>query len=158
MIQTYGLHWHAERVFWGRPNVPGELLGAASRSAKARPIDFRFQRGIYALYAGYELVYVGQTGAGNDRLFKRLKDHRRDHLSERWDRFSWFGTQWVTKSGELSADTARLGNSVEATLNILEAVGIAIAEPRLNLQRGKWGEATKYFQWWERQEDEDSEE
>lgn len=72
---------------------PGKLLGAASRSSKAHPVDFRVQRGIYALYADYELVYVGQTGSGDDRLFKRLKSHRNDHLSERWNRFSWFGTQ-----------------------------------------------------------------
>lgn len=158
MIQSYGLHWHIERVFWGRPNMAGSLLGAASRSSRARAVDFRNQRGIYALYADYELVYVGQTGAGSDRLFSRLKTHKSDHLSERWNRFSWFGTQWVTKAGELSADTAAVSQSVEATLNILEAVAIGISEPRLNLQRGKWGEATKYFQWWERSADEDEEE
>jgi hypothetical protein len=39
---------------------------------------------------------------------------------------------------------------VEAALNILEAVSIALSEPRLNLQRGKWGDATQYFQWWDR--------
>lgn len=158
MIQSYGLHWRIDRVFWGRPNTSGTLLGAASRSPKARPVDFRRQRGIYALYADYELVYVGQTGAGNDRLFKRLKDHKNDHLSERWNRFSWFGTQWVTSiTGKLSADKAKVGGSVEATLNILESVSIAIAEPRLNLQRGKWSDATKYFQWWERSESETEE-
>jgi len=98
VIQSYGVHWHIDRVFWGRP---GTLLGAASRSPKARPVDFRYQRGIYALYADYELVYVGQTGAKNDRLFNRLKCHKQDHLSERWNRFSWFGTQWVTTAGNL---------------------------------------------------------
>jgi hypothetical protein len=154
MILSYGVHWHVDRVFWGRP---GTLLGAASRSPRARPVDFRYQRGIYALYADYELVYVGQTGAGNDRLFNRLKAHKNDHLSERWNRFSWFGTQWVTTSGKLSADTAHVKESVEATLNILEAVAIAIAEPRLNLQRGKWSDATKYFQWWDRSEDDEEE-
>lgn len=152
MIQSYGVHWNIERVFWGRPNVAGTLLGAASQSQKARSVDFRNQRGIYALYADYDLVYVGQTGAGSDRLFNRLKCHKTDHLSERWNRFSWFGTQWVTKTGELSVDTASVSQSIEATLNILEAVSIAIAEPRLNLQRGKWSESTKYFQWSERQD------
>lgn len=146
MIEAYGVHWKKDEVFWGRPNNSGTLLGAASRSAKAKPVDFRDQRGIYALYADYELVYIGQTGAGDDRLFKRLKAHTTDHLSERWNRFSWFGTQWVTKSSVLSADTAKIASSVEATLNILEAVSIAIAEPRLNLQRGRWGEVTQYFQ------------
>ena len=122
-------------------------MGAASVSAKAKPINFRRQRGIYALYADYELVYLGQTGAGDQRLWGRLRAHKRDHLADRWNRFSWFGTQWVTTAGTLSADTGAKTESIAATLNILEAVSIAIAEPRLNLQRGKWGDATKYFQW-----------
>ncbi len=155
MIQSFGLHWREDRVFWGRPKVAGTLLGAASRSPRARPVDFRLQRGIYVLYADYDLIYVGQTGAGNDRLFNRLKAHRSDHLSERWNRFSWFGTQWVTKSNSLSTDTASVSQSVEAALNTLEAVSIAVSEPRLNLQRGKWGEATQYFQFWEREDDEE---
>jgi hypothetical protein len=57
----------------------------------------------------------------------------------------------VTQSGELSIDTLAVHQSIEAALNMLEAVSIAITEPRLNLQRGKWGEATQYFQWRERQ-------
>ncbi len=123
MIQSYGLHWRNDRVFWGRPKVAGTLLGAASRSPKAKPVDFREQRGIYALFANYELVYVGQTGAGTDRLFNRLKAHRSDHLSERWNRFSWFGTQWITKAQALSSDTAAVKKlPLDATLNILEAV------------------------------------
>jgi hypothetical protein len=158
MIRSYGLHWHVDRVFWGKPKSAGTLLGAASRSPRARAVDFRRQRGIYALYADYELVYAGQTGASNQRLFGRLKAHRIDHLSERWNRFSWFGTQWVTQSNELSMDTAAVHQTVEAALNMLEAVSIAIGEPRLNLQRGRWGEATQYFQWWERGTNVDDEE
>lgn len=152
MIRSYGLHWTIERVDWGKPGVgnSGTLLGAATRSRNAKPVDFRHQRGIYVLYADYELVYVGQTGAGNDRLFKRLKRHRNDHLSERWNRFSWFGTQWVTKANRLSEDTAAVAQTVEAALNILESVSIAISEPKFNLQRGRWGEARKYFQYWKR--------
>lgn len=159
MISSYGLHWTVDRVSWGKPGVgnSGTLLGAATPSRKAKAVDFRDQRGIYALYADYELVYVGQTGAGGDRLFKRLKAHRRDHLSERWNRFSWFGTQWVTKKNLLSTDTAKVSQSVEAALNILEAVAIAISEPKLNLQRGRWSDAKKYFQYWERGENEQDE-
>ena len=128
MIRSYGVHWRADRVNWGKqgPNNRGTLLGAASKSARAISVDFRRQRGIYALYADYELVYVGQTGSGSDRLFKRLKAHRFDHLSERWNRFSWFGTQWVTQQHKLSMDTAALHEAVEAGLNIMEAVSIAM--------------------------------
>lgn len=160
MIHSYGLHWAIERVDWGKPGNGnfGTLLGAATRSKKAKPVDFRTQRGIYVLYADYELVYVGQTGAGRDRLFKRLKQHRNDHLSERWNRFSWFGTQWVTKKHELSEDTAKVSQTVEEALNTLESVSIAISEPKLNLQRGRWGKTKKYFQYWERTEGEFEEE
>jgi len=153
MIKSYGLHWSTDKVSWGQQGILGTLLGAASRSSKARSVDFRNQRGIYVLYANYDLVYVGQTGAGSDRLFKRLKTHKSDHLSERWNRFSWFGTQWVTKANQLSTDTAAVSQTVEATLNILEAVSIAISEPRLNLQRGKWSDATQYFQYEESSEE-----
>ena len=55
-------------------------------------------------------------------------------------------------------DTAAVHQTVEAALNMLEAVSIAIAEPRLNLQRGRWGDTTKYFQYWERTEEESEEE
>lgn len=146
MIQTFGLHWHINKVFWGRQNNPGSLRGAASHSQNAIPVEFREQRGIYALYADYDLVYVGQTGAGDDRLFKRLRTHRSDHLAERWNRFSWFGTQWVTLQHRLSTDTAAVHESITVVLNILEAVAIAISEPRLNLQRGRWGEVKQYYQ------------
>ncbi len=156
IIRSYGLHWHNDRVSWGRRGVLGELLGAASRSKDARAVNFRNQRGIYALYADYELVYVGQTGGGEqDRLFKRLKMHNRDHLSERWNRFSWFGTQWVTQQGNLSAEAAKLSGNVSHVLNILEAVATAIAEPRLNLQRGSWSASTQYYQFVPEQDDED---
>ena len=155
MIKSYGVYWHIDRVFWGKPNNPGNLLGAASRSTKAVPVDFREQRGIYALYADYELVYIGQTGAGDDRLFKRLKAHKTDHLSERWNRFSWFGTQWVTTKHQISTETAAVHQTVEGALNIMEAVAIAVGEPKLNLQRGRWSEATQYYQYWERREDDE---
>jgi len=98
------------------------------------------------LYSEFETVYIGQTGGGDQRLFLRLRQHLSDHLSERWDRFSWFGTQRVTNAGQLSVDTAAVHEEITAALNVLEATAIAIAEPRLNLQRGKWGQAKQYFQ------------
>jgi len=146
MIKTYGLFWKAGDVFWGRQNNPGTLLGVLSKSSSAVRVDFREQRGIYALYAQYELVYVGQTGAGDDRLFSRLKWHLTDHLAERWDRFSWFGTQWVTQQHQLSTDTAEIHETMAPALNLLEPVSIAMSEPRLNLQRGRWGDTKQYFQ------------
>lgn len=146
MLLTYGLYWRADHIFWGSKGNSGMLLGAKTKSSSARTVDFKLQRGVYALYADYDLVYVGQTGAGDQRLFKRLKDHLSDHLAERWDRCSWFGTQWVTQQHQLSTDTTGVHVDITRALNVIEAVGIAISEPRLNLQRGKWGDAKQYFQ------------
>ncbi len=42
-------------------------------------------------------------------------------------------------------------------LNISEAIAIAIAEPRLNLQRGRWSDATQYYQFFPEAEEEDEE-
>ena len=146
MIKSYGLFWRSDQIFWGRQKNKGSLLGCRTQGPNAKPIDFRNQRGVYALYADYELVYVGQAGSGDHRLFNRLRAHMTDHLVERWDRFSWFGTQWVTDQHRLSSDTTGVNIELVKALNILEAVGIAIAEPRLNLQRGKWGDAKQYYQ------------
>lgn len=102
MIWNYGLHWHVDRVWWGRPNDRGLLYGATNRNTlEKNAVDFREQIGIYALYADYELVYVGQAGTGGyATLFTRLRDHRSDHLSERWNRFSWFGALYVNEQNK----------------------------------------------------------
>lgn len=148
MIRSYGLYWHESKVNWGQQGAgnAGSLLGAASKSERAHQVDFREQSGVYALYANYNLIYVGQTGAGNQRLFIRLRQHTIDHLAERWDRFSWFGTRRVTRTHDLAADNDGVHINMPIALNILEAVCIAISEPRLNLQRGRWGDATQYYQ------------
>jgi hypothetical protein len=147
MIRSYGLFWHRDIVHWGHQKDAGALWGSEGQNRRAPKVDFRDQRGIYALYFGYRLMYVGQTGSGNARLFKRLRSHLDDHVSGRWDRFSWFGISGVTKQNVLSADTKAIRKmGVRTALNILEAMAIAVAEPRLNLQRGRWGTGTQYFQ------------
>lgn len=148
MIKSFGLHWRSDQVNWGKPGVGnrGTLMGAERRSRNAPQVNFRKQRGIYVLYAEYEVVYIGQTGAGNDRLFNRLKMHRINHLSERWNRFSWFGTQGVIGDNRLKADNDAVHIEIASALNIMEAVAIAISEPRLNLKRGNWAGAKPYFQ------------
>ena len=149
MIRTFGLFWKRQGVHWGvrGPGGAGTLLGASQRG-DAPEIDFRDQRGIYALYSEFELVYVGQTGAGGNRLLARLRNHLSDHLADRWDRFSWFGTRYVLAEGELSQDAVHANTKTTVALDVLEAVAIAIAEPRLNLRRGNWNSpgATQYFQ------------
>lgn len=52
----------------------------------------------------------------------------------------------ITNTNVLSIDTEAVHPTTAVALNILEAVSVAIAEPKLNLQRGRWGEAKQYFQ------------
>ncbi|MBB3175417.1 hypothetical protein FHR90_003272 [Endobacter medicaginis] len=155
LIRSYGLHWSDEHVTWGGRGVEGHLYGIKTRSSLAREVDFREQRGLYALYAEYELVYIGQTGSGDNRLLKRLRSHRIDHLADRWNRFSWFGLNGVTNSNVLHFDRRGVHITVKDALNVLEAVSTAISEPRLNLQRGRWSDTSQYFQYRPGAQDED---
>ncbi|MEH6718866.1 MAG: GIY-YIG nuclease family protein [Aurantimonas endophytica] len=156
LFQNYGLFWHADRVSWGTPGKGngGKLLGF--QKSKEDPIDFRQQRGVYALYDGnFSILYVGQAGYGNKRLYDRLYNHLTDHLAERWERFSWFGIDPVVgKHGKRFVDEQDPGTPpVNVVLDHLEAILIAAAEPALNRQGGKFGEAQQFRQYWDDDEE-----
>ena len=84
MIQVFGLFWRADVVDWGTrgPGNAGSLMGTRDRLDTNNAVDFRMQHGIYALYSEFQLVYVGQTGAGAG-LYGRLRHHLSDHLADR---------------------------------------------------------------------------
>jgi hypothetical protein len=146
IIRSYGLFWKADQVFWNSSSKNAALLCHPAR-AKSRVVNIKDQVGIYVLYEGHQIVYVGQVGAGNSKLFSRLKRHRADHLAGRWDTFSWFGLRKILASGELSTESLRTTSSKRVSLNQVEAVMIASAEPRLNKQGGRFGKnATKCVQ------------
>jgi hypothetical protein len=108
----------------------------------ATPVDFHKQLGIYLLYDGREVVYVGRT---TDRpLGRRLYEHTKDRMSARWDRFSWFGLLPVSETGVLGSlpvqyDSAKL-------IPALEAILIEALEPRQNRKRGDDLAAVEYLQ------------
>jgi hypothetical protein len=155
LIRNYGLLWKRDDVDWGgRGNGnAGQLLGWTGRR-NANAVNFRMQRGIYVLYDdNFKIVYIGQTGAGNQRLLIRLRNHRFDHLAQRWSRFSWFGISPVVDE-ELVQDAAVPALVVGEILNHIEAILIASAEPPLNLQRGRFGEnVERYIQFVDQDED-----
>jgi hypothetical protein len=146
LIKNYGLMWRRDRVFWGRGRNKGELLGRRSGTR----IDFHEQIGVYVLYdEARRPVYVGQAGQGNARLFRRLRAHRRDGLSDRWHYFSWFGLLTVNKSGRLSRwDKAakRVSGTIKSTLNEIEGVLIAATEPAFNKQGARFKGISRYRQ------------
>jgi hypothetical protein len=146
LIRNYGLFWRLDKVHWGRQKNSGTLLGYSARKKRAPAVNFRYQRGVYVLYDdNFKIVYVGQAGAGKgDRLFVRLRAHKRDHLSQRWMRFSWFGLCPV-ENGIVQDDYVVDIPGTKDALDHLEAVLVAAAEPPLNLQRGRFGPSVQQY-------------
>lgn len=151
LFRSYGLFWRVDRVDWGwrGKGNQGRLLGITSQ--RAGEVDFREQRGIYALYnSSYELIYVGQTGAKGHRLFNRLKSHKFG-FEGRFTYFSWFGLDAAEgPDGErVLVECEPEAPTVSSMLNHLEAVVIAIAEPSQNRQGGRFGDAEYFYQSYE---------
>jgi len=145
MIRTIGLFWTADDVFWGAGKQPGKLLGVPKDNVTASPVDFRDQVGIYVLYADFDLIYVGQTGIGDQRLLSRLKTHRKDSLLGRWNKFSWFGVRWVKQTGGLAGVTRAAHPELAEVLDHMEAILIYASEPPLNRQGGRWGDKLEWY-------------
>ena len=137
VISSFGMFWRRECVEW--VSTP-KLLGM--QQIGAEPVDFHKQVGIYLLYDGREVIYVGRS---TDRpLGKRLYEHTLDRFSSRWDRFSWFGLLPVADTGALGKMPASYPgvNIVPA----IEAILIEALEPRQNRKRGDDLSAVEYIQ------------
>lgn len=150
LIRNYGLFWQRDDVFWGRQKNSGHLKGRAASAKKSEPVDFRSQVGLYALYdENYKLVYFGQAGRGKGhKLFNRLKDHCHDRVSDRWTRFSWFGTRYVKANNQLSAEKENHQGGLEIALDHMEAIVLAVSEPPHNRQGGRFGtNVVQYLQY-----------
>lgn len=137
IVTSFGMFWRKDAVEW---IATPKLLGM--QQIGATPVDFHKQLGIYLLYDGREVIYVGRT---TDRpLGRRLYEHTLDRMSARWDRFSWFGLLPVADSGQLGV----LPESFMAAKLIpaLEAILIEALEPRQNRKRGDDLAAVEYLQ------------
>jgi hypothetical protein len=145
LIQNYGLYWDESDVFWGAGSNAGTMLGVPATNLTADPVDFREQSGVYVLYAEYSMVYVGQAGVRNQKLFQRIKQHKRDALAGRWNQFSWFGIRRVLQNGVLSAEAEGSHSTIEDVLNHIEAILIHAAEPTQNRQGGRFGESVQQY-------------
>jgi hypothetical protein len=137
IISSFGMFWQRDAVEW--VSSP-KLLGMQQIGAEA--VDFNKQIGIYLLYDGREVIYVGRA---TDRpLGKRLYEHTLDRFSSRWDRFSWFGLLPVSEAGSLGKmpDSYKSANIIPA----IEAIMIEALEPRQNRKRGDDLSAVEYIQ------------
>lgn len=137
IITSFGMFWRKEAVEW---QATPRLLGM--QQIGATPVNFNKQLGIYLLYDGREVIYVGRT---TERpLGRRLYEHTMDRMSARWDRFSWFGLLPISEDGRLGKlpvhyDAAKL-------IPALEAILIEALEPRQNRKRGDDLAAVEYLQ------------
>jgi hypothetical protein len=146
IIEAYGLFWDAANVDWGKGGNAKALWGIPAWQKNAEPINFASQVGIYVLYEGHQMIYVGQVGSGRATLFGRLRRHHHDAIAGRWDRFSWFGLCSVRADGNLGNPKKIERATLATILNKMEAVLIAAAEPVLNKQGGKFGKFRRYVQ------------
>lgn len=150
LIKNYGLFWRLDEVDWGAGSRRGHLRGVWKGGKREGWTDFREQRGIYVLYdANFNMIYAGQAGSGIGYLFDRLKYHTRNHLADRWTRFSWFGTRDVRfdKHSQLYVldEDREFQPTLNEVLNQIEGVLIAAAEPKLNRQGPRWGDGTYQY-------------
>jgi hypothetical protein len=137
IITSFGMFWRRDMILW---NATPRLLGVQQLGAE--PVNFNKQLGIYLLYDGREVIYVGR--ATERPLGRRLYEHTLDRLSTRWDRFSWFGLLPVSEKGSLAAIPGQYGS--EQLIPALEAILIEALEPRQNRRRGDDLAAVEYLQ------------
>jgi HB1, ASXL, restriction endonuclease HTH domain len=136
VITSFGMFWRKDAVEWvSTPKIWGMQIGA-------NPVDFHKQLGIYLLYDGREVIYVGR--ATERPLGRRLYEHTFDRLTTRWDRFSWFGLLPVSEAGRIG----ELRNSylTSKIIPAMEAVLIEALEPRQNRKRGDDLGAVEFIQ------------
>ena len=157
LIHSYGLFWERGKVDWGAGRRAGHLRGLRVTARKEPHVDFRNQKGIYALYDhDFNLVYVGQAGRGqkgqegNRTLLDRLRQHNDGPMRARWTYFSWFGTLKRIPGGSQGKDRFQEEKQgrvdIATTLDELEGILIMAADPLLNRQGGKFKKADEYKQ------------
>lgn len=139
LINAFGMFWQRSEVFW--PSKSVRLLGIQQSGSER--IDFAEQAGVYLLYDGERVIYVGRVS--EPRLGQRLWEHTRDRLTGRWNRFSWFGVRGVSENGKLGPIPS---SSIEVPRLIatLEALLIEGLEPPQNRRQGDGFNALEFIQ------------
>ncbi|MDO5704296.1 MAG: GIY-YIG nuclease family protein [Paracoccus sp. (in: a-proteobacteria)] len=137
VVKSAGIFWNASRVDW---KAKPKLLG--QQQAGSYTVDFSEQIGIYILYDGSRVVYLGR--AVERPLGIRLAEHLKDRLNGRWDRFSWFGLRGVSETGNLTGP--EFSANQKQIISLMEAILIEALEPPLNRKRGDDFSDKEYLQ------------
>ena len=148
LIANMGLFWQRDKILWAGNRKVGKaaLLGVRPGARHRGGVDFWRQAGIYALYADYHLIYVGQAGLGDKSCIgDRLRGHTKDDLAGRWDMFSWFGLRNVGENMKLGAKFERTHPTWKELADVLEGILIEVAEPPQNSQKGRFGPGVRRY-------------
>jgi len=115
LIKAYGEYWNRAKIDWTVGVLGGRLKGKIQVNAWN-------QRGVYALYDHFNLVYIGQ--AESQDLGKRLRQHHTDRFAERWDSFSWFGLCAFDRKTSKLLDPDIAGVTETSAIRSIELVAI----------------------------------
>jgi len=138
-LNAFGMFWRRDEVDWSKHGQT--LLGVQLKAAQ--PVNFADQVGVYILYSGEKVVYVGRIT--EPRLGPRLWEHTRDRLTGRWDRFSWFGVRAAEDDGTLGPLPGE-SFAIDMLVSTMEALLIEGLEPPQNRRRGDGFNATEFIQ------------
>ncbi len=138
IVKAFGMFWDRNGVDWDSNAVklwgePSNFSGKNSKNNDTK-VNFADESGIYILYDHRTIVYVGRAIQGT--LGQRLKEHTRDRLNTRWNRFSWFGTIAIKEDGKLAKESLADNFSMEKVISTMEAILIEALEPLQNRKRG----------------------
>lgn len=137
VVRAFGMFWRRELVDWKqRPRIFGR------QGLTAKSVDVSAQQGVYLLYDGREVIYVGRASARG--IGERLFEHHVGRLAARWDRFSWFGLLPISPDGSLGVMPKQV--SSDFLIHSFESVLIESLEPRQNRKRGDEFEALEFVQ------------
>lgn len=128
-ISAYGRFWSRRLFYENGCNLYGVYFQKTRTTSRqtSEPMDFTNRAGVYLLHKGYQVIYVGR--ASTKRLAERLEEHCGDQLRNRWDSFSWFSIDEISKDECLSIKPDDMLASLEALL--IEVIG-----PDNNMRRG----------------------
>jgi hypothetical protein len=136
LIKVYGEFWSRQRVDWSKKQLAGVRKGK-------RGCNLWEERGIYALYDRFKIVYVGQADSRGIGI--RLNEHCTDRFGERWDSFSFFGICPVAEDGTV-LQAGQSSANPEDVIRSLELIAILLSDAPLNRARGRFPGSEKVWQ------------
>jgi hypothetical protein len=137
-IKNVGLEWSREVA---------EEIGLWGKRRGEVPVYFFEQIGIYTLEKNSTVIYVGQSGTGdNPSIGSRLVQHTKNNKRKKWDTFSWFGIRPVRPATGTLVATPTITMETGSVIKDIETVLIYLLEPRYNLRSGKYRHIVHYNQ------------